>query len=103
MRWMDDIKSATGLSGNGLKEKVVLISERHSQREETDQRLIHGEGNGKTTPLRMMPSISARISGVFQTRRTLFSSTIKTILLLADNNHIDTTYILLFRPGGGAI
>ena len=52
MRWMDDIKSVTGLSVNDLnqlvkEEKMELISEQHSQEEKTDQYLIQGKGNGK--------------------------------------------------------
>ena len=48
MRWMDDIKSVTGLSVNDLKqEKVEHISEQHSREEKTNQCLIQGEGNGK--------------------------------------------------------
>ena len=48
MRWMDDIKSVTGLkSVSERQEKVEIISEQHSQEEKTDQCLIEGEGNGK--------------------------------------------------------
>ena len=34
----------------------------NSQEEKTDQCSIQGEGNGKPTPLRMLPSISPRIT-----------------------------------------
>ena len=42
LRWMDDIKSVTGLSVNDLnqlvkdRKKVEIISEQHSQEEKTD-------------------------------------------------------------------
>ena len=52
MRWMEDIKSVTGLSVNDKsvserQENVELISEQHSQDEKTDQYLFQGDGMGK--------------------------------------------------------
>ena len=53
---------------SAIQERVELISERDSQEEETDQRLIQREGNSKTTPSGMLPRTSARILGVLGTQ-----------------------------------
>ena len=83
MRWMDDIKSVTGLSVNDnsvseRQEKVDIISEKHSQEEKTDCYLIQGEGNGKLLLWEWCLVHPQGSPGVLQTRRTsssyLFSS-----------------------------
>ena len=74
MRWINDIKSITGLSINDLKRyyntrKLVLISEQHSHEEETGQCLIQRVGSGKL--FREFSLVHPRGEpGVLETRRT---------------------------------
>ena len=86
MRWMEDIKSVTGLSVNDKsvserQEKVALISKQHSQEEETDQCLIQEEGSGELLLQECCLLHPQASSGVLEPRQSSSASNIEQLKL----------------------